>query len=178
MGVTCAEFLLRVDEISEESVRVLDSLGVKRIFIGVESGNDRVLALMNKDTTRGMIIEKFRILARHSNIAINCAMIIGYPTETMAEIEDSIDLGIELSRMIPGIVVTYQTFLPFPGTDAYELALKEGFRPPERTEGYEIFDTFGSRLPLSWLPWADDRTRELFYRIDKYGKLLTHSKST
>jgi len=80
--------------------------------------------------------------------------------------------------MIPGIVVTYQTFLPYPGTDAYELALKEGLRPPSRTEDYEVYDTFGTSMPLEWLPWADRNTSKLFYRIDKYGKLLTHSEST
>ena len=178
MDIACAEFLLRVDEITEEHVKKLHDLGVKRIFVGVESGNDRVLSLMNKNTTRRMIIEKFKILAEYSDIAVNCAMIIGYPTETKKDIEDSIDLGIELSSMIPGIVVTYQTFLPFPGTDAYDLALREGFKPPVKTEDYENYDSFGDKLQLSWLPWASESTKKLFYRIDKYGKLLTHSKST
>ena len=177
-GIYCAEMLLRIDEITEESVKRFYDLGVRRLFIGVESGSDRVLSLMNKNTTRKIITEKFRILRRYKDIAINCAMIIGYPTETMEEIEESIDLGIKLSGMIPGIVCTYQTFLPFPGTDAYELALKEGLKVPKRTEDYDIYDTFGQSLPLSWLPWADEKTNKLFYRIDKYGKLLTHSEST
>lgn len=178
MDVTCSEFLLRVDEITEESIKRLNELGVKRIFVGVESGNDRVLSLMNKNTNRKMILEKFKILSKYKDIAVNSAMIIGYPTETLNEIEDSIDLGIELAEMIPGIVVTYQTFLPYPGTEAYELALKEGLKPLSRTEDYEIYDSFGKSMPLTWLPWADKNTRELFFRIDKYGKLLTHSKST
>lgn len=178
MDVTCSEFLLRVDEITEESIKRLNELGVKRIFVGVESGNDRVLSLMNKNTNRKMILEKFKILSKYKDIAVNSAMIIGYPTETLKEIEDSIDLGIELAEIIPGIVVTYQTFLPYPGTEAYELALKEGLKPLTRTEDYEIYDTFGTSMPLTWLPWADKNTRELFFRIDKYGKLLTHSKST
>lgn len=178
MDVSCAEFLFRVNEITEDSVRRINELGVKRIFVGVESGNDRILALMNKNTTRKMIIERFEILSRYNDIAVNSAMIIGYPTETMKEIKESIALGVELSNMIPGIVQTYQTFLPYPGTEAYELALKEGFKPPSRTEDYEIYDTFGTSMPLSWLPWADNNTGKLFFRIDKYGKLLTHSKST
>lgn len=178
IGINCAEFLLRVDEITEDSVEKLANLNVRRLFVGVESGNDRILSLMNKNTTRKMIIEKFKTLSRYKNLAINCAMIIGYPTETMKEIEDTIDLGIKLSNMIPGAVVTFQTFLPYPGTDAYELALREGYEPPARTEDYEIFDTFGYALPISWLPWAGNNTSKLFYRIDKYGKLLTHSKST
>lgn len=178
MDISCAEFLLRVDEITEDSVQRLNDLGVKRLFIGVESGNDRVLKLMKKNTTRKEITDKFGILSKYKEIAVNSAMIIGYPTETMEEIKESIDLGIELSKMMPAIVVTYQTFLPYPGTDAYELALKEGFRPPSRTEDYEVYDTFGTSMPLEWLPWADRNTSKLFYRIDKYGKLLTHSNST
>lgn len=178
MGISCAEFLLRIDEISEDAIKKLNVLGIKRLFIGVESGNDRILSLMNKNTTREMILRGFRILSRYKDIAVNSAMIIGYPTETMEEIQDTIDLGIELSEILPGIVVTHQTFLPYPGTDGYGLALKEGFEPPSRTEDYEIYDTFGKTMPLTWLPWADKRTSELFYRIDKYGKLLTHSGST
>jgi len=178
IGISCSEFLLRVDEITEESVKRLDDLGVKRIFIGIESGNDRILSLMDKNTTRKMILEKFSILSKYKNIAVTSAMIIGYPTETLKEIKDSISLGLKLSKMIPGIVVTYQTFLPYPGTDAYELAIREGFKPPLSTEGYDIYDSFGNSMPLSWLPWADEKTRILFYRIDKYGKLLTHSKSS
>jgi radical SAM superfamily enzyme YgiQ (UPF0313 family) len=133
---------------------------------------------MRKDTTRDIIIEKFTLLSRYKDISVNCAMIIGYPTETMKEIEKTMDLGAELSDMIPGIVVTFQTFLPYPGTDAYELALKEGFVPPPKTEDYDVYDTFGKTMTLSWLPWANKRTSELFFRIDKYGKLLTHSAST
>lgn len=178
MGIGCAEFLLRVDEITEDSVKKLSDLGVKRVFIGVESGNDRVLSLMNKNTTRKMIMDSFSVLSRHKDIAVNCAMIIGYPTETMDEIRDSLDLGVELSKMMPGIVVTYQTFLPYPGTESYRLALKEGFHPPQTTEGYAMYDSFGSTMPLDWIPWVNRNTRELFFRMDKYGKLLTHSKST
>ena len=47
-----------------------------------------------------------------------------------------------------------------------------------KTEDYEAYDTFGNTMPLTWLKWADKDTHKLFYRIDKYGKLLTHSDST
>ena len=167
MDIGCAEFLLRVDEITEDSIQKLDDLGVKRVFVGVESGNDRILTLMKKNTDRKMTLEKFKILSRHKEIAVNCAMIIGYPTETMKEIEDSIDLGIKLSEMIPGIVVTYQTFLPYPGTDAYQLALKEGFRPPARLENYEIYDTFGKTMPPDRTHCANKTHQELSIRTDK-----------
>ncbi|UCB56938.1 MAG: B12-binding domain-containing radical SAM protein [Candidatus Omnitrophota bacterium] len=178
IDVNCTGFLLRIDEITEDSVKRLYDLGVKSLFIGIESGNDRILSLMNKNTNKKMILEKFSILSQYKDIAIGANKIIGYPTETMEEIEDSLDLSIKLSELIPGIVVTYNTFLPYPGTEAYQLALQEGFRPPLTTEDYEIYDTFGGSMPISWLPWQNKNTRELFFRIDKYAKLLTRSKST
>ncbi|MDO8603541.1 MAG: radical SAM protein [Candidatus Omnitrophota bacterium] len=178
IGITCAEFQLRVDEITEDSMKKINELGVRKVYAGVESGNDRVLSLMNKNTNKKMILEKFKILSKYRNIAVGSSFILGYPTETLAEIKDTINLGLELARIIPDIVVTHQTFLPFPGTDGYKLAIKEGFKLPQKTEDYEIYDAFGRSIPITWLPWADKNTSELFYRIDKYGKLLTHSKST
>ncbi|MFC1632500.1 hypothetical protein ACFL2I_08105, partial [Candidatus Omnitrophota bacterium] len=72
-------------------------------------------------------------------------------------------------------VITYQNYLPFPGTDLYQLAVSQGFKPPEATSGWSVFDTFENRkMDLSWLPWADKHTVDLFYKIDKFGKLLTH----
>jgi hypothetical protein len=58
------------------------------------------------------------------------------------------------------------------------LAVANGFRLPEGISDYGMFDTFTGEMDLSWLPWADARTKTLFYRIDKYGKLLTHSKGS
>lgn len=49
---------------------------------------------------------------------------------------------------------------------------------PKDMSDYDKFDTFGGRMDLAWLPWATPDTKTLFWRIDKYGKLLTHSKGS
>ena len=168
----------RIPSLNENLLKQLQKLGTKRILLGIESGSNRILELINKGITRELVIEKMKLLSKFPDISVNAAMIIGYPTESMKEIEMTIDLGIEISRLVPSAVVTLQTYLPFPGSDLYNLAIKEGFIPPNRNSGWGVFDAFDNRdMNLTWLPWADRNTIELFYRMDKYSKLLTHSPS-
>jgi hypothetical protein len=96
----------------------------------------------------------------------------------LPEIYDTVDLGVSLSEIVPDIVVTFQTFIPYPGSYLYQLACENGFSLPAKMLDYDKFDTYKGLMDLTWLPWADEKTKTLFYRIDKYGKLLTHSSGS
>jgi radical SAM superfamily enzyme YgiQ (UPF0313 family) len=178
MGVVATSCMIRLEVINEDIVKRLKGLGVRRIFVGVESGNDRVLKLINKELTRKVIMDQFRLLANFKDISITAACIIGFPTETLPEIYDTVDLGVSLSEIVPDIVVTFQTFIPYPGSYLYQLACENGFSLPAKMLDYDKFDTYKGLMDLTWLPWADEKTKTLFYRIDKYGKLLTHSSGS
>ena len=178
IDVVATSCLIRLEAINEDVLKRLKGLGVRRIFVGWESGTDRVLKLINKGLTRETILEKFDILSKFRDISVTAASIIGFPTETWDEICQTIDFGVRLSEMVPDIVVTFQTFIPYPGSDLYHLAMQNGFSPPKDMSGYDRFDTFAGRMDPTWLPWADENTKTIFYRIDKYGKLLTHSKGS
>ena len=178
IDVISTTVMIRLERVSEELLQQLIALGVKRIFIGWESGNDRILKLISKGFNKDAIIDKFKIIAKFPELGVTGASIIGFPTQTLDEIFESVDVGVRLAEIVPNIVITYQTYMPFPGSHLYELAKKEGFKVPDSIYDYGKFDTFTGELRPVWLPWATDKTRELFYRIDKYGKLLTHSKSS
>ena len=170
--------MVRLERIDEELLGKILELGVRRIFIGWESGSDRILELINKGITRDMITEKFKIIAKFPGLGVTGASIIGFPTQTPEEVSETIKTGMWLADLIPNIVITYQTYIPFPGSHLYELAKENGFRPPDNIFDYGKFDTFTGEMPITWLPWATAKTRREFYIIDKYGKLLTHSKSS
>ena len=178
MDVVATSCMIRLEVLDEGIVNRLKGLGVRRIFVGVESGSDRVLKLINKELTRELVIEKFRMLSKFKDIAVTAACIIGFPTETWEDIYQTIDLGVLLSEIFPDILVTFQTFIPYPGSSLYDIACKNGFSLPSNMSAYDTFDTYKGEMELSWLPWADSRTKTIFYRIDKYGKLLTHSKGS
>lgn len=178
IDVIATSCMIRLEVLDEDILNRLRGLGVRRIFVGIEAGSERVLKLINKGLTRELILEKFRLLSKFSDIAVTAATIIGFPTETWNEICQTVDLGVKLSDIFPDIVVTFQTFIPYPGSHLYELAVRNGFRLPRRMSDYDTFDTFTGRMELTWLPWADKTTKTLFYKIDKYGKLLTHSRGS
>ncbi|MCX5677989.1 MAG: radical SAM protein [Candidatus Omnitrophica bacterium] len=178
MDVVATSCMIRLEVLTEPILRRLEALGVRRIFVGVESGSSRVLELINKGLTRELILKQFKLLSKFPNISVTAAMIIGFPTETMDEIWQTVDLGVTLSEIFSDIVVTFQTFIPYPGSYLYQLAIENGFNLPANMADYDTFDTFTGKMHLSWLPWADKDTKTLFYRIDKYGKLLTHSKGS
>lgn len=176
VGMSICTCQIRLDGINKE---VLDSLvksNVRRIFIGIESGSDRMLQLIRKGFNRQRIIEQFKLIAQYP-IAVTAPLIIGYPTETWDDIERTIDLAVEMAEIIPATVVTVQTYNPYPGSDLYDLAIKEGFRPPQRVAEYESYDVFFASFKLDWLPWADDETLRKFHIIDGYAKMLTHNPS-
>lgn len=178
MDVVATSCMIRLDVLTEEILRHLRSLGTRRIFVGVEAGSERILKLINKGLTRELILEKFALLSKFPDISVTAATIIGFPTETWDEICQTMDLGVKLAGIFPDIVVTFQTFIPYPGSHLYELAVRDGFRLPQDMSEYDTFDTFTGKMDLTWLPWADKDTKRIFYRIDKYGKLLTHSKGS
>ena len=87
-------------------------------------------------------------------------MIIGSPTETIEEINNTIDFGFRLKRENPDAQLeTFPTYTAFPGTPMYPLALEHGLRPPESLPGWidwilDDYDMEGRQIP-----WFNARQR-------------------
>ncbi|MDY6861401.1 MAG: radical SAM protein, partial [Thermodesulfobacteriota bacterium] len=112
----------RVDTLNEEIIGKLKEAGCKRIQLGVESGSPRILKLMNK----GIIIDQIKYtagLVKKYNIPLYADFMLGYPTETKEEIEQSIRFAIDIDPDYAQFGVT----MLFPKTKIYENALKSGF---------------------------------------------------
>jgi hypothetical protein len=71
----------RVSDISEESASLMRQAGVRHLFIGQESGDQRMLDLMRKGTRVDQVRPAVAALARHGIIA-TFAFIHGFPGET------------------------------------------------------------------------------------------------
>lgn len=112
---------VRIDSLDEELINLMKKAGFYLISIGIESGSDRVLNLMNKNITTAKIQEKISLINQKG---LNSAgfFIIGYPGETENEINKTIDfsLNLGLSR------ANYFLFLPLPGTPIFAKLKKEG----------------------------------------------------
>lgn len=151
----------RINEIlgmSDEFLRKLAAAGTKTMHIGVESGSDRILGLMNKNVTVAQIIEVNRKLARHPETMALYNFIVGYPTETLDETCMTRNLILRLIKENPHcIVLPLNKPRPLAGTGLMELALQYGYVPPKTLEEWGNYDVESSDYHPAWLTPRHDR---------------------
>jgi len=85
----------RIDNLSYDILKLMKESGCKYIRIGIESGNERVLKLINKQITK----EKARQVvsdAKKLGIKVITYFMTGIPTETKEEVLDSLNFAKEL----------------------------------------------------------------------------------
>ncbi len=101
--------------LQENYIRDLARAGCSTIWMGAESGSQKILDAMDKGTTVPQIYEATRLLKKHS---INPSFFIqfGYPGETKEDIVRTINMINELLPYEIGISVSY----PLPGTSFFE----------------------------------------------------------
>ena len=114
-AVTPFKCLLRADGVTLESARTLAEAGCQTAWIGAESGAQDVLDAMEKGTRVDQIRAATGFL-KASGIRVGFFLQFGYPGETLAHIELTLQMVRECSPDDIGVSVSY----PLPGTPFYD----------------------------------------------------------
>ncbi len=161
-----AHLEIRIDMIDEEIAKELKQNKVFDLLIGIESGSNRMLTMINKKFTVEKLLEGVKILAKY-NLPASYSVIVGLPTETKEEFEATIGLLYKIYKIHPqAAAFTLGAYMPYPGSLLYDFALKQGFKPPERTEDWGTIDRFRKDFSS---PWTDGQR---VWCIREYFKLL------
>ena len=107
--------LLRADGVTEPVVRALATSGCRTAWIGAESGAQGILDAMEKGTRVDQIYRAARLL-KAAGIEVGFFLQFGYPGETMAHIEQTLQMVRECDPDDIGVSVSY----PLPGTPFYD----------------------------------------------------------
>lgn len=108
--------LSRVDLLlREDNIRHLKRSGCKSVWVGAESGSQRILDAMEKGTTVEQIYEATGKL-REQDINVGFFLQFGYPGEKKEDIEKTIAMVKECRPDEIGVSVSY----PLPGTKFYD----------------------------------------------------------
>jgi anaerobic magnesium-protoporphyrin IX monomethyl ester cyclase len=110
----------RCDLMNEQAVDALARAGCHEVWLGAESGSQRILDAMDKDITVEQIRVARRRLGEHG-IRAGLFIQFGYPGETWADIETTVALVEELLPDDIGVSVSY----PLPGTRFHEMVRLE-----------------------------------------------------
>ncbi|HSD58570.1 MAG TPA: radical SAM protein [Methanotrichaceae archaeon] len=109
------ECLGRVDSIDRATAEAMKRAGCRRIFFGIESGDDSVLRLMNKKITTSDARRAVEA-AQSSGLKTGAFFILCYPGET----DDTVLKTIKFATSLPVDYLSFTMPYPLPGTALYE----------------------------------------------------------
>ena len=142
-----------LDRMDDEYLGLVVRAGVRMIFIGMESGSNRILKFMRKGITTDQIVRVNRKLAKHPAIEARYNLFFGIPGENMVSLNETKKVMLQMIKDNPKLYMdTGGDWKPFPGTVAAEVAVKEyGLNLPANLEGWAIFDSWESeRMSYPW----------------------------
>lgn len=160
----------RVDTVTPELLSDLKQSGCYRIHYGVETANPRLLKYMEKGVTPEQVQRAFR-MTKEAGIQALAYMMIGIPTETSAEMQETIDFAIALDADY----AQFSVCTPYPKTELYRRLLEDGTIP------YDYWQEFVENprpdfqvkfwnpdFAESELREIQDRAHQRFYRRPSY----------
>lgn len=106
--------LTRVNVVDEEVVRTMKESGCHLVKVGLESGSERVLKLMNKRINKEDTRNASRIF-RENGLDWMAYFIVGVPGETIEEVDETIAFIEEIKPTF----ISFSNFTPYPGTEFY-----------------------------------------------------------
>lgn len=110
------EAISREDRLDEEVIRTLADMGCFRLWVGAESGSQRVLDAMQRRTHADRMGEVIDLLRRYG-IESGTFIMLGYEGETQSDIEATVDY---LKEAAPDTYLTTVAY-PIKGTEYYRL---------------------------------------------------------
>lgn len=118
-------FQSRVTSVDKEILKMIKEANCKQITFGIESGNQRILSLLKNNKTTIEQNKNAIKLVKEAGILACGSFMIGNPTETEEEIEETKKFIIE--NDLDGFGVSITT--PFPGTKLWEMCKEKNIIP-------------------------------------------------
>lgn len=113
----------RIDLVDLELLSLMKKAGCRQINFGIESGNERVRKeIIHKGNFTNKDILKVFSYCQSLKIKIACYFMIGHPTETKKELDDTKNMILNSKIDILGLSIP----TPFPGSPLYDIAAKAG----------------------------------------------------
>lgn len=130
----------RTDTVNDGLLGALADAGCFMATYGIESGNDRILKEIGKNTTTDMARQAVAATKRHGIRTVGNFM-FGHYLDDAASCQSTLDLASELSCDVSQFSIA----IPYPGTQLYERARMEG-----RLTTDPFYDNFGYYGNVPW----------------------------
>lgn len=143
------ECITRADRLNEEVIRILKECGCFRVWIGAESGSQRIIDAMDRRVDVGQVREMIKA-AKQAGIEAGTFIMLGYPGETEADIRETVEHLKDSNPDHFTITVVY----PIKGTGLYEEVQTSSFSNLSWTEHTDRDLDFRRTYPRRYYDFA------------------------
>jgi len=127
---------IRIDTVDREIVALFKRANCKQVILALEHGSPEMLDIMGKRLSLDKAYEVIKDFAQVGLEAIGLFVITGYPGETDAYFETSLDYLRQLKRLGGNIYAVTSIAQPYPGTALMARCLKEGYVGAQAVEDF------------------------------------------
>jgi anaerobic magnesium-protoporphyrin IX monomethyl ester cyclase len=153
------------DRLAESVMAKCKQSGLRRVIIGVESGSQAMMDWIKKDIKLEQVFTSAEKCRRHG-IAVIFPFIVGFPDETDASVQASLDVAKRLRALSPNFQTPIFYFKPYPGSSITEQATGAGYQLPCSLDEWADFDFIGSSGP-----WVSPEKYERIERFKFYQQI-------
>jgi len=146
------ECLARVDLLKPDLLERMHQAGLTRVYLGVESGSQRMLDVMNRGTRLAQI-ERAAAELRRAGVRQFWFLMLGYPGETLEDIEATLQLFRRFSPEEYSVSIA----VPVPGTSFHESVKNRLTRSRSRRGGSSLL--YEAAYPEQLYRWEQARFR-------------------
>lgn len=136
----------RINVLHRASDKTLDTLadnGLREVALGIESGSQRILSLIDKRIDPGMAHTVVRRLTERG-INVKGYFILGFPTETSNEVDTTVHLVHDLWELTDSLPGRFRAsafeYRPYPGTPDWYRLMTTGRYTAEQLLNYSAVD--------------------------------------
>jgi len=159
---------MRPNQINRPLLKRLLEAGCWHLFYGFESGSERVLKLMAKDT-KAIDNEKAATLHREMEAPYTASMLMGYPGER----EEDILLSIDFIKRHKPPVCGFNWYIPLPGSPDYDRLKADGLIDRDDPQEWRKIGEIASQARL-FCDVPRERFLQLYNHAQTYCNKLTH----
>ncbi len=144
--------------LTDEQLSLIELAGCRKVHFGIESGSEKILNLVHKNITTEQVKEVSDKFKKH-NIICQYNFMAGFPEETEEDIKKTIELAFWLMNNSDNSIISpFCTYTPYPGTELYDCAIREGHKQFVSIEEWSKTD-YGNP------PWSSAERNEILKKL-------------
>jgi radical SAM superfamily enzyme YgiQ (UPF0313 family) len=162
----------RVDTVKEGMADKLKAAGFNWLAFGVEAASEKVRAYAQKGFHQDLVYKTIESV-REAGIYVAANFIFGLPEDDQESMQATLDMALELNCE----VVNFYATMAYPGSELYDLAIREGWPLPEKWSGYSQHSVDSLPLPTRQLSGPSvlafrDHAFQVYFNNPRYLEMI------